>query len=446
MRAHQLLSLLLPVVLACSEDTPTPTDTKPTFATGCTEFPTVTAEPPTATQPPNKSGSVANFLVTNNCAVSATFKMTASKSGQVTFVSVPSPSQPIIGATKSQFVTITYNTGAVGTGQVTLTAALSTNLSISALASQVISVSQPVTAKPFGVGPWHPPANQVGATLKWSGAVRNGYVPSLRAMLDSLRGSKARVVLSVLRGPMKNPDGTLSIANFRTEMGRWAAAADIASYFSDGTIIAINVMDDNASAWVNPVTPAQVDSLAQIVKQNWPIAKVSTRTRPSQLEGYPFVYLDIAWSQYRSPEFDGSPTAYRDKEVADARNMHLGLVLGLNVLNGGCGPASQSQSKCLSGVLGSNILGTDQNAVANRRYQMSAAELKYYGSIFIAEPYNCALLAWQYSIDYPRQSWMSDSQYNGIVGFDKRSDVISSWQQLVAQGKNRSEGQCKRLP
>jgi hypothetical protein len=260
-------------------------------------------------------------------------------------------------------------------------------------------------------------------------------------MLDSLRASKARVVLSTLRGKMRNADGTLSIDNFRTEIGKWAAAADVASYFSDGTIIAINVMDDNVTGWTVPVTPAQVDSLAQIVKQTWPNAVVSTRTKPAQLGSYVFKYLDLAWAQYSGPYRDGPPQQYRDTQVADAKARGLGLVLTLNVLDGGCGSPTTA---CLSGIPGADIWGTYENAASVRRYQVSAAELLEYGKIFIAEPYNCALLPWRYSVTYVRQSFMTDEQYSGIVNFDQRADVIDAWQQLVALGKGRTAGQCRR--
>jgi hypothetical protein len=260
-------------------------------------------------------------------------------------------------------------------------------------------------------------------------------------MLDSLRASKARVVLSTLLGKMKNVDGTLSLDNFRTEIGKWAAAADVASYFGDGTIIAINVMDDNATAWVVPVTPAQVDSLAQIVKQTWPNAVVSTRTAPEQLGSYVFQYLDLAWAQYSGPYRDGTPQQYRDTQVAAAKTLGLGLILSLNVLDGGCGSPTTA---CLSGIPGTDIWGTYENAASRRRYQMSAAEVREYGKVFIAEPYNCALLPWRYGVTFGRRGYMTDEQYYGIVNFDQRADVIDAWQQLVALGRGRTAGQCRR--
>jgi hypothetical protein len=309
------------------------------------------------------------------------------------------------------------------------------------LGATAVGTTQNPSGPLFAVGPGSAPTEFLGATGRWSGGQENGYAPGLRRMLDNLRASKARVVLSTLRGKMKNADGTLSIDNFRTEIGKWAAAADVESYFSDGTIIAINVMDDNATGWTVPVTPAQVDTLAQIVKQTWPNAVVSTRTTPAQLGSYVFQYLDMAWAQYNGPYRDGAPQHYRDTQVAGAKARGLGLVLSLNVLDGGCGSPT---SACLSGIPGTDIWGTYENAASVRRYQMSAAELREYGKMFIAEPYNCALLPWRYSVTYARKSFMTDAQYDGIVNFDQRADVIEAWQQLVALGKGRTAGQCRR--
>jgi hypothetical protein len=309
------------------------------------------------------------------------------------------------------------------------------------LGATAVGTTQNPSGPLFAVGPGSAPTEFLGATGRWSGGQENGYAPGLRRMLDNLRASKARVVLSTLRGKMKNADGTLSIDNFRTEIGKWAAAADVESYFSDGTVIAINVMDDNATGWTVPVTPAQVDTLAQIVKQTWPNAVVSTRTTPAQLGSYVFQYLDMAWAQYNGPYRDGAPQHYRDTQVAGAKARGLGLVLSLNVLDGGCGSPT---SACLSGIPGTDIWGTYENAASRRRYQMSAAEVREYGKVFIAEPYNCALLPWRYSVTYARKSFMTDKQYDGIVNFDQRADVIEAWQQLVALGRGRTAGQCRR--
>jgi hypothetical protein len=433
-----VLCLLFFVELACSGGD-SPLETKLDLSVGPKRQPNLTATPRSINPAPN-TGSQAGFLAKNSCAKSISgWTLATSRTGAVTNVGAPAPATlPTLNPGQSATVAVSYGVRAPGTGTVGVQA---TAVGTTQKPSAALTVTVTQAGLPFAVGPWYAPTQLVGATAKWSGAQENGYAPGLKQMLDSLRASKARVMLSTLRAKMKNADGTLSIDAFRTEIGKWAAAADVASYFSDGTIIAINVMDDNATAWVVPVTPAQVDSLAQIVKQTWPNAVVSTRTRPAQLGTYPFQYLDMAWAQYSGPYRDGPPLQYRDTQVADAKARGLGLVLSLNVLDGGCGSPTTA---CLSGIPGTDIWGTFENAASLRRYQVSAAELLAYGKIFIEEPYNCAFLPWRYSVGYIRLGYMTDAQYNGIVNFDQRADVIDAWQQLVALGKGRTAGQCRR--
>ena len=433
-------SLLFLGALACSGGDPSPLETGPDQAVaskGCQ--PTLTATPSSVSLPSN-TASAAGFLVKNNCTKSISgWALAASHTGAVTSVSAPVPATlPTLSPGQSIPVAVSYGVGSPGTGTVVLRAA---SVGTGQKPSATLTATVTQGGFPFAVGPWLTPTQFLGATAKWSGAKENGYAPDLKRMLDSLRASKARVVLATLRGQMRNADGTLSIDKFRTEIGKWAAAADVASYFSDGTIIAINVMDDNATGWVVPVTPAQVDSLAQIVKQTWANAVVSTRTKPAQLGSYVFQHLDMAWAQYNGPYRDGTPQQYRDTQVADAKARGLGLVLSLNVLDGGCGSPTTA---CLSGIPGTDIWGTYENAPGLRRFQMSAAELLEYGKVFIAEPYNCALLPWRYSVTYVRQSYMTDEQYVGILTFAQRADVIDAWQQLVALAKGRTAGQCRR--
>ena len=300
-------------------------------------------------------------------------------------------------------------------------------------------------AAPFAVGPWNAPTELIGPNSRWSGLQNPGYAPTLDRMLDSLSTARARIVLSVLRSKNDCRGATSACRPSRTRSRRGTAQPTSSLYFEDGTIIAINVMDDNASAsvWGAPVTSAQVDSLAKIVKDTWPTAKVSTRTRPTQLDDDPYIFrhLDLAWAQYNGPYRNGTPQSFRDSEVAAAKQLGLGLFIGLNTLNGGCGSPTPA---CLPGIPGTDIWGTYENSPSVRRYQVSAKELLEYGKIFVAEPYNCALLNWTYSEDYARSSYHTDAQYAGIVNFDKRADVKDAWNQLVALGKARAPGHCTR--
>jgi hypothetical protein len=101
---------------------------------------------------------------------------------------------------------------------------------------------------------------------------------------------------------------------------------------------------------------------------------------------------------------------YLERHVAAAQARGLGLVLGMNVLNGGDGS---------SGIVGTSL----------SKWQMSAAEVDSIGRLFAAEPYACALITWRYSLNYPRSS-LSDAQYEAITAFDAREDIIAKMQAI----------------
>jgi hypothetical protein len=192
MRPHTMLSLLLPAALACSGSDPSPTELKPEFVTACTPpKPTVTASPTSVTKSPNTTGST-KFIVKNNCTSNVTdMTFTSSRTGAVTSVGAPSPAiLNVLAPGASASVFVTYSVGASGSGMVVLTANSAGGVSTG---SQAVTV----TGVAFGVGQWNAPTDLVGSTLKWSGAVENGYAPTLRGMLAGLSSAKARVILSV---------------------------------------------------------------------------------------------------------------------------------------------------------------------------------------------------------------------------------------------------------
>jgi hypothetical protein len=123
--------------------------------------------------------------------------------------------------------------------------------------------------------------------------------------------------------------------------------------------------------------------------------------------------------------------------VATAKALKLGLVLWLNVLDGGCGLTSA----CPAGVTGTSVLGTFQDAANVRRYQMSAAEVEYYGKIFIEEPYSCLAIQWRYSQDY-KSTTLPAEQLAGIRAFDTRPDVRAALGTLSIMAGKRAPMSC----
>jgi hypothetical protein len=137
------------------------------------------------------------------------------------------------------------------------------------------------------------------------------------------------------------------------------------------------------------ISAAEVEEMAQYSKSIWPSLPTAVRARPGWLKdaGFGWQYLDVAWAQWAGPNGNsGRRTAeqYRDENVAEAKALGLGLVFGMNLLDGGDGS---------SGVPGT-IPG---------RWQMSPGEVIQVGTVLAQTPYACALLNWRYNPEFERR-------------------------------------------
>lgn len=120
-----------------------------------------------------------------------------------------------------------------------------------------------------------------------------------------------------------------------------------------------------------------------------------------------YVHLDAGWAVFRS-KTSSSPAAWAAQQVKRAKSKRLGLVAGLNVLDGGNGS--------------SGIRGTQP-----RTWAMSAAELRKYGSAVLSQSHVCAFSMWRYSASY----------YN-------RADVKSALADLSAQARRHAKTSCRQ--
>ena len=183
---------------------------------------------------------------------------------------------------------------------------------------------------------------------------------------------------------------------------------------------------------------ARIDSIALLVKNRWPNAVTMVRATPTQLVGRTWRWLETGWAQYDGPYRSGPPATYRANQVASAKAQGLGLVLSLNVLNGGCGPVALGA--CMPEAPGTSILGTFADAATVRRYQMSAAEVRHYGEIFLAEPYNCAFIHWQWSPIWTATRPLA--QVQGVQAFDTRPDVQAAMADLSVIARQHPVTSC----
>jgi hypothetical protein len=275
-------------------------------------------------------------------------------------------------------------------------------------------------------------------SLGYNTSAMIAYAPRLISDLEKVRARNARVVLNIRRNSTKDANG-LSVAATRAELATWP---DISSYLADGTVIGVYVSDDIFSTEWGPNPPylSRIDSLAREVKLRWPNAITLVRAKPTELASRSkWIWLETAWAQYRGPYRDPPPKQFAEREATSAKAQGLGVVIWFNTLNGGCGPTSA----CLPGVPGTHLLGTYTNAAEIRRYQMSAAEVLNFGKAFLAEPYNCAAIAWQYSPVYQKAS-LSPEHLALVQAFDTRPDVRAAMAELAQLAKERPNTSCRQ--
>jgi hypothetical protein len=259
-------------------------------------------------------------------------------------------------------------------------------------------------AAPFGSGdgrPEFPDAGPGGPDSMYAGIGRG--VPygmftlplhRMRAPITgAARAGKVRVVLN-LGGGKDNVRGTSG----RFDLARWKARidqyrdVDFAPYVEEGLILAHLLVDEPyaPTEWGGQeISRADLEEMARYSKSIWPTLPTAVRAPPAWLVAGDTTYadLDIAWAQWAGPGRAGgtwrTPEAFRDENVARAKQLGLGLIVGLNHLNGGDGS--------------SGVAGTPDHP---ERWQMSAAELVRLGTLLVETPYACAFVSWRYEADF----------------------------------------------
>jgi hypothetical protein len=203
--------------------------------------------------------------------------------------------------------------------------------------------------------------------------------------LVGARAKGARVVIKLTGGPdnvLQNADGTFSLTKWKALLARFKTV-NFSSYITDGTILGLYLIDEpqHAAKWGGKIIPqTTVEEMARYSKSLWPTMVTFARVPPSWLaaSSITYTYLDAAWIQY-----EGGPnmTTWIASEVAAAKRKGLGLVTGLNVLNGG--------------TSASGIPGTKTG-----KWAMSASQVQNYGTALLNQPYTCGFLMWMYSSTY----------------------------------------------
>jgi hypothetical protein len=223
------------------------------------------------------------------------------------------------------------------------------------------------------------------------------------------RGGRVMVMLSNLDSFVQNSDRTFNLTKWKTQVARFKNV-DFKPYIADGTLIGFLMIDEpeDPSNWGgHRISPATVEEMGRYSKSLWPTLTTFIRGKPTYLAstGMKFRYLDVGWAMYQS--WQGDVSTWIKGQVAAAKQADIGVVVGLNVLNGG--------------TSASGIKGTLDDFWA-----MSASQLRSWGSILMNEPYACAFFNWKYNVTY-----------------NARTDIKAAMSTLLQTAQSRSPISCR---
>jgi hypothetical protein len=251
-----------------------------------------------------------------------------------------------------------------------------------------------------------------------TGVLRGGGMTetNILSFLSAIRAKRGRMVLKMCMGEdkyVKNADGTFSFTKWKALVDRFRKV-NLGPYITDGTLLGHFLIDEpgRAAKWGGKIIPqATVEAMAQYSKQIWPNLPTLVRVVPSWLASAPVTYraLDAGWLQYGAGKGDAAKLVA--SEIAIAKNKGLGLVVGLNILDGGNGS---------SGVRG----------WIKTKWSMSAAEIRSYGTALLNQPYACGFYNWTY-------------QYQGPTYY-ARSDIKSAMADLSNKAKVHARTSCRQ--
>jgi hypothetical protein len=249
----------------------------------------------------------------------------------------------------------------------------------------------------------------------YTGAKRGGGLTTtnILPLLSDARARGARIVLKLSMGAdsyIQNSDGTFSLSKWKSLVDRFKSV-NLGPYIADGTILGHFLIDEphRAVKWGGKIIPqATVEAMALYSKQIWPTMNTFVHTQTVWLASSPVIYtnLDASWVQYAAGK--GDVTKYIGNETYYAKSKGLGLMVGLNVLNGGNGS--------------SGIRGTSSG-----KYSMSATELRTYGSTLLNASYACGFIMWMHNLTY----------YG-------RSDIKSAMADLSSKAKAHAKTSCRQ--
>jgi hypothetical protein len=226
------------------------------------------------------------------------------------------------------------------------------------------------------------PTSEFGS--RYNGAMRNIGTYQLVSELSAIRSRGGKVILMMAGAQpyYKNADGSFSLSKWKARVDRYRKL-NIGSYISDGTIVGHYLIDEpfDPANWAgHPISGSTLEEMAKYSKSIWPSMKTIVRAEPYEIKwSGTYHALDAAWAQYLARKGDVSD--YLQKNVSAAKQMGLGLVVGLNIPKGG---------------------------VPNGTW-MTPQEVERFGTAMLSSGYACAFISWQYGSSNLQTAAMRDA-------------------------------------
>jgi len=208
----------------------------------------------------------------------------------------------------------------------------------------------------------------------YNGALRNIWPGELNSQLSAIRSNGGKIVLMMAgaQNLYQNADGTFSLTKWKARIDRYRNV-NFSTFINDGTVIAHYLIDepyDPRNFGGKPVSGSTLEEMARYSKSIWPNLKTVVRAEPYYIKwSGTYRYLDAAWAQYLWRK--GNVSDYLNKNVSSAKQMGLGLIVGLNIVHGG------------------SPNGT----------WMTGNEIESWGSALLNSDYPCAFISWQHNSD-----------------------------------------------
>ena len=188
-------------------------------------------------------------------------------------------------------------------------------------------------ALPFGLS--NAPVEEYSA--KWTGAMYAATPALLGERLRRAESAGMKLVVTLVEsGQAKNPDGSFSLSRWKTQLDRYRGLS-LDRHISSQVLYLHHLVDQPRceGCWGGrAISYETIEEMARYSKSLWPSLPTAVRVAPTTLAAAPFrwTHLDAGWAQYNTRQGDLRTRLAR--EVTQARAEGLGLVAGLNLLDG----------------------------------------------------------------------------------------------------------------